>query len=382
MTIEEIKNISAEECEARIAEIKNEMNDESADIEALSAEVDAIEERKTALINAEEQRKALAQKVANDVTAPIVEERKEEKKMENIEIRNTAEYIDAFANYIKSGKDEECRALLTENVSGSVPVPEFVYDIVKTAWEREGIMSRVRKAYVKGNLKVGFEYVADPAYVHTEGDEAVAEENLTLGVVTLVPASIKKWISVSDEVVDLRGEAFLRYIYDELTYQIAKKAADALVSLIVNAPATSGPTTVGVSTVDVAALSVGTIAEAMGKLADSAANPVVIMNKGTWSAFKAVQYANGFSVDPFEGLPVVFNNSLKTFTAAGDGDTFAIVGDLGEGALANFPNGDGIAFKYDDQTLMTEDLVRILGRQYVALGIVAPGAFVKLNKDI
>ena len=382
MTIEEIKNISAEECEARIAEIKNEMNDESADIEALSAEVDAIEERKTALINAEEQRKALAQKVANDVTAPIVEERKEEKKMENIEVRNTPAYIDAFANYIKSGKDEECRALLTENVSGSVPVPEFVYDIVKTAWEREGIMSRVRKAYVKGNLKVGFEYGADPAYVHTEGDEAVAEESLTLGVVTLVPASIKKWISVSDEVVDLRGEAFLRYIYDELTYQIAKKAADSLVSLIVNAPATSGPTTVGVSTVDVAALSVGTIAEAMGKLADSAANPVVIMNKGTWSAFKAVQYANGFSVDPFEGLPVVFNNSLKTFTAAGDGDTFAIVGDLGEGALANFPNGDGIAFKYDDQTLMTEDLVRILGRQYVALGIVAPGAFVKLNKDI
>ena len=382
MTIEEIKNISAEECEARIAEIKNEMNDESADIEALSAEVDAIEERKTALINAEEQRKALAQKVASDVTAPIVEERKEEKKMENIEIRNTAEYIDAFANYIKSGKDEECRALLTENVSGSVPVPEFVYDIVKTAWEREGIMSRVRKAYVKGNLKVGFEYGADPAYVHTEGDEAVAEENLTLGVVTLVPASIKKWISVSDEVVDLRGEAFLRYIYDELTYQIAKKAADALVSLIVSAPATSGPTTVGVSTVDVAALSVGTIAEAMGKLADSASNPVVIMNKGTWSAFKAVQYANGFSVDPFEGLPVVFNNSLKTFTAAGDGDTFAIVGDLEQGALANFPNGDGIAFKYDDQTLMTEDLVRILGRQYVALGIVAPGAFVKLDKDI
>ena len=382
MTIEEIKNISAEECEARIAEIKNEMNDESADIEALSAEVDAIEERKTALINAEEQRKALAQKVASDVTASIVEERKEDKKMENIEIRNTAEYIDAFANYIKSGKDEECRALLTENVSGTVPVPEFVYDIVKTAWEREGIMSRVRKAYIKGNLKVGFEYGADPAYIHTEGDEAVAEENLLLGVVTLVPASIKKWISVSDEVADLRGEAFLRYIYDELAYQIAKKAADALVNLIVSAPASSGPTTVGVSTVDVAALSVGTIAEAMGKLADSAANPVVIMNKGTWSAFKAVQYANGFSVDPFEGLPVVFNNSLKTFTAAGDGDTFAIVGDLEQGALANFPNGDSIAFKYDDQTLMTEDLVRILGKQYVALGIVAPGAFVKLNKDI
>lgn len=379
--MEEIKNFTAQECEARLAQIKEEMLAEDANIEELSAEVDAITERRQALVTAEEQRKALADKVAKDATATIIE-RREEKKMDQMEIRNTPEYIDAFANYIKSGKDAECRALLTENVSGSVPVPEFVYEIVKTAWEREGIMSRVRKAYIKGNLKVGFEYGADGAYVHTEGDEAVAEENLLLGVVTLVPQSIKKWVSISDEVADLRGESFIRYIYDELTYQIAKKAADSLVSLIVNAPATSGPTTIGVSTVDVAALSVGTIAEAMGKLADSAANPVIIMNKGTWSSFKAVQYANGFSVDPFEGLPVVFNNSLKTFTAAGDGETFAIVGDLGEGALANFPNGDGIAFKYDDQTLMTEDLVRILGRQYVALGIVGPGAFVKLDKDI
>ena len=382
MQIEEIKNISAEECEARIAEIKNEMNDENADIEALSAEVDAIEERKNALIKEEESRKALADKVAKDVTAPIIEERKEDKKMENIEIRNTAEYIDAFAEYIKSGKDNECRSLLTENVSGSVPVPEFVYDIVKTAWEREGIMSRVKKAYIAGNLKVGFEVSSDGAVVHTEGDEAVDEENLVLGVVELVPASIKKWISVSDEVVDLRGEAFLRYVYDELAYQIAKKAADALVNLIVTAPASTTTTTIGVSTIDVASISADTIAQAMGKLSDEANNPVIIMNKATWSAFKAVQYANNYGVDVFEGLTVIFNNTLPSFATASDDDVFAIVGDLEQGALANFPNGDGISFKYDDRTLMTSDLVRILGRQYVALGLVAPGAFVNLVKDV
>ena len=382
MQIEEIKNISAEECEARIAEIKNEMNDENADIEALSAEVDAIEERKTALIKEEESRKALADKVAKDVTAPIIEERKEDKKMENIEIRNTAEYIDAFAEYIKSGKDNECRALLTENVSGSVPVPEFVYDIVKTAWEREGIMSRVKKAYIAGNLKVGFEVSSDGAVIHTEGDGEVDEENLVLGVVELVPASIKKWISVSDEVVDLRGEAFLRYVYDELAYQIAKKAADALVNLIVTAPASTSPTAIGVSTIDVASISADTIAQAMGKLSDEANNPVIIMNKATWSAFKAVQYANAYGVDVFEGLTVLFNNTLPSFATASDNDVFAIVGDLEQGALANFPNGDGISFKYDDRTLMTSDLVRILGRQYVGLGIVAPGAFVNLVKDV
>ena len=375
----ELKEMTLQDVEARLSEIKTEMTAEDADIEALSAEVDAIEERRKALITAEEQRKALADKVANDVTAPIIEERKEDQKMEAIEIRNSKEYIDAYAEYIKSEDDTECRSLLTENVSGTVPVPDMVYDIVKTAWEKEGIMSLVKKTYIKGNLKVGFEISADPAVVHTEGSGAVTEEDLTLGVVTLIPASIKKWISVSDEVVDMRGEAFLRYIYDELTYQIAKKSADSLIGIIVASPATSTSTAVGVPVESVSAIAIDTIATALGNLSDEASNPVVVMNKATWSAFKAVQYANGFSVDPFEGLPVVFNNSLTAIGSATSGDTIAIVGDFGHGAIANFPNGEGIAFKFDDKTDMTSDLVRILGRQYVGLGVVAPDAFVKVD---
>jgi len=379
MKIEEIKSISAEECEARLAEIKTEMNAEDADIEALSAEVDAIEERRKALVNAEEQRKAFAEKVANDMTATIIEERKEDKKMENTEVRNSKAYIDAYAEYIKTEDDTECRSLLTENVNGDVPVPEFVYDTVKTAWEKEGIMALVRKAYIKGNLKVGFEISADPAVVHTEGSGKVTEEDLTLGVVTLVPASIKKWISVSDEVVDMRGEAFLRYIYDELTYQIAKKSADTLVGAIVASPATSTATAPAVPVESVSAIAIDTIATAIGQLSDEASNPVIVMNKATWSAFKAVQYAGQFNVDPFEGLNVVFNNTLKSVATATSGDTIAIVGDFGQGAIANFPNGEGIAFKFDDKTDMESDLVRILGRQYVGLGVVAPDAFVKIN---
>ena len=382
MSIEEIKNISAEECEARIAEIRSEMNAEDADLEALSAEVDAIEERKSLLIKAEEERKALSAKVANEQTATVIEERKEIKKMENIEIRNTPEYIDAFAEYIKSEDDKECRSLLTENVSGDVAVPELVYDIVKTAWENEEIMSLVRHTYIKGNLKVGFEISGDPAVVHTEGGDPVTEEELVLGTVTLVPASIKKWISVSDEVMDMRGEAFLRYIYDELTHRIAKKAADVLVGIIAASPTTSTSTAPAVPAIDVAAIAIDTIAQAIGNLSDEATNPVIVMNKLTWSAFKAVQYAGGFNVDPFEGLKVVFNDSLKSFTSASDGEVFAIVGDFGQGAIANFPNGDDIRIKFDENSLAEADLVKIIGRKYVALGVVAPNAFVNLKKDV
>ena len=295
------------------------------------------------------------------------------------EIRNSAEYINAYANYIKTGDDAECRALITENTTnGTVPVPELVYDIVKTAWEKDGIMSRVRKAYIKGNLKVGFEISSSQAAIHTEA-QSVDEESLVLGVVNLVPKSIKKWISISDEVLDMRGEAFLRYIYDELAYRIAKKAADTLVAKILACDTVSTSTCPGVPSITQASISLGTVAAAMAQLSDEAANPVIIMNKLTWGAFKAAAVSNGYAYDPFEGLPVAFNDSITAFSAATTGVPYMIVGDLDQGALANFPSGAEIDMKYDQYTLATSDLVRIIGRQFVALEVVAPNAFVTVK---
>ena len=185
--------------------------------------------------------------------------------------------------------------------------------------------------------------------------------------------------SVSDEVLDLRGEAFLRYIYDEVAYRIAKKAADLLVANIIACGTVSTTNAPAVPVVK-AAVANGTIASALGQLSDEAGEPVAIMNKATWAAFKAASYSGGFAVDPFEGIPVVFNNTLPAYAAASTNATYAIVGDLGHGALANFPGGEDIDMKYDDTTLMTQDLVRILGRQYVGIGVVAPDAFCKITK--
>jgi HK97 family phage major capsid protein len=373
----EIKEMQMSDIEQRSLEIEEEMKVEDADIDSLTAEVEQLEERK-AEINAEVEQRKKEMEEALKITEPV--EEMKERKMTNMEVRNSKEYVDAFAEYIKSGKDAECRALLTENVSGSVPVPEFVYDIVKTAWEREGIMSLVRKSYLKGNLKVGFEISGDGAVIHTEGGNAIDPENLVLGVVNLVPQSIKKVLQISDEVYGLRGEAFLRYVYDELAYRIAKKAADQIVALIEAAGTASTTTAVGVPALTASTIGQGTVASAMAMLSDEAANPVVIMNKATWGAFKTVQYAGNFNADIFEDLPVVFNNTIKSFAAASTGDTYAIVGDLGHGALANYPEGDGIEFKFDDLTLKKQDLIEVLGRQYVALGIVAPDSFVKIKK--
>lgn len=381
MTIEEIRELTAEEVEARLSEIQTEIDAEGADLEALNAEIDACKERRESLVKAEEERKVLADKIATDrEKVEIKEQREDEKVMSNVEIRNTPEYIDAYANYIKSGDDSECRALLTELASGTVAVPSLVEDIVRTAWEREGIMSRVRKSYLKGILKVGFEKSADPAYIHTEGAAADTEEALVLGTVSISPASIKKWITISDEVLDMKSEAFLRYIYDELAYQIAKKAADTLVGQIKSAGTSATSTAVGVPAVAVTTVAMDTIAKAIALLSDEATDPVIIMNKQTYPVFKAVQYGANYAADPFEGMEVIFNSTLSTFTAATTGVPYAIVGDLGRGALANYPAGDEITFKFDDLSLAEKDLVKIVGREYVGLGVVGPDCFVKITK--
>ena len=377
----EINEMTMDEIETRRGEISALLETEDANVDELRTETDALIERKNNLIEAAAEKRSLLNKIADAKIEPIakVEPEEERKMTDTIEIRNTPEYIDAYANYIRYNDDREVRALLTENGGGEIQVPSLVYDIVKTAWEKEGIMALVRKAFLKGNLRVSFEKSADPAVAHTEG-QAVTEEELHLGVIQLTPVAIKKWISISDEALDMASVPYLEYIYDELTYQIAKKAADTVIAKIEACTAAATTGAVAVPVVTAASIALGTVAQAMANLSDEAQNPVVMMNKLTWGAVKSAQYGASFAADPFEGLPVVFNNTIKAFSAASTGDTYMIVGDLGHGALANFPNGQEITVKRDDFTLAASDLVRFIGREYVGIGIVANNAFCKVKK--
>lgn len=371
---------TVEEMEARKAELLAALDADGADIDAIDAEARAIkaeiENRKAVEAQKAEIRAAVA---IGEGTVVKTIEKEERTVMTNAEIRNSHAYNVAFANYIKTGNDAECRALLTENVSGTVPVASYVEGRVRTAWEREGITSRVRKTFMKGNVKIGYEISASGAIVHTEAaNTAVTEETLTLGIVTLVPQSIKKWISISDEVYDLAGEEFLDYVYDELTYRIAKKLADAIIADIEACGTASTGSLPAVPKVTATTVTLGLVAQALAQLSDEASNPVIMMNKATWGEFKSVQASGNYGYDPFEGLPVVFNDSITAFSAATTGTTYAIVGDLGLGAQANFPNGQEIEIKFDDKTKMEYDLIRILGREYVGHAVVAPKAFVKI----
>ena len=377
-----INEMTVEELMERRAAIAEEINAPEADLDALEAEARSINEELESRKSAETKRNEIRNAVANgngEIEKDFKEERKNEMTVD--EIRSTPEYVNAFANYIKTGRDDECRAVLkTELVSGGyVPVPTIIEGRIRTAWERNGLMELVRKTYVPGILKIGFELSATGAVTHTEGSSAPSDETLTFGVVTMTPASIKKWIKISDEAMDMGGEEFLFYIYDEITYQIAKAAQSILISSITALTASATSTAVGVGIVK-GTPTVGVIASAIGTLSDEASNPVVVMNKGTWAQFKAAQYAANYAFDIFEGLPVHFDSNLPVYSTTGTANTaWAVVGDFGVGAHANFPNGDEVTLKYDDLSLAESDLVKIVGREYVGIGVVADHAFCKIT---
>lgn len=373
------------EITARRAEIDTEApNAEGDALDALEAEVrslndeeTALEERAAAILKAAEERAA---KVAEVISTGKESRKITTEEVKTMEVRNTDEYKAAFNKAVVNGDDREARALLSNNATnGAIPVPSYIGDRIRTAWENDQIMGRVKRTYLRGNVQVGFEDTATGAAVHDEGDETgPAEEEITMGVVDLTAKSVKKWITVSDEALDL-NETTADYIYDEVTYRIVKAAAGLAVTAIKNAPDAAGNGAPAAAKVT-AAPGLSTVAQGIAALSGEAVNPVVIINKLTWGDFKAAQAAGGYNYDPFEGCEVLFTDALKAYSAASSGEVWGLVGDLAVGVQANFPNGDEVTVKRDDLSLAELDLVKFVGREFVGIGYVAPFAFAKLAK--
>lgn len=357
---------------------------EQTEIDARERELAEIEETRKQLLERKEalEKEARAAEEVGNNPQIANEVKKEERGSEMTinELRNSEEYIHAFAEAIK-GDDAQLRSLLTENATGGqVPIPEFAEERIRTAWDSDEILNRVGKTYVKGNLKIGFEISGTDAVIHAEGDGAIEEEELLLGVVTLIPQSLKKFITISDECLDLKDQEFIDYVYDELGHRIAKLATDIVVAKIAALPQTSTATSPYAALVKLAP-SATTMVNAIANLSDEAVNNVAIMNKLTWADFKSITTGDGYPLqDPFAGLVVLFNNSLPAYSAASEDDVYAIVGDLETGFRANFPNGEEIKIKMDDLTLAEYDLVKFVGRKSVALEAVAPGRFTLITK--
>ena len=374
MTKEEIMEMNFEQVEERRLAIAEEV--ETADsemLETLSEELDAIEERKGILKAEAEEKKAEMLEVLNGEGEVREEtEIKEEKKMDFNEIRKSPEYLDAWVEMQKGKMDKnEFRALFTTNAdlgsgnTGTIAVPTYVEEVIHTAWENNEIMRRVRRTFYKGNLKVGYEASAEAAVIHEEGAEAISEENLVIGFVELIPQTVKKMVKYSTEVMDIKGQAFVDYIFDEIEYQIVKKVVSEILTAMSTSTLSASVTAAGAS------VTTADIVNAEGYLGGEASDPVLIISRSNAAALKAAALAAQYGYDPFDGLPVIYADMPTGFEA--------FVADL-SGVQANFPNGDQPTFVFDEFTEAPADIVRVIGRLLVAVDVVAPGKVVAIGE--
>lgn len=379
----DINLMTLEQIEERKAEIDQLLETDGADLDALKTESELLKTRKAELIA---ERKAILEEVSQipDDETTIIE--RGEKPMEKtlVEVLKSAEYEEAYARYIKTEDATEVRSLLSEMVdSGTVPVPTYLNERIMTAWDNSELFGRVNKSYIKGIIRQGFERSATGAAKHVEGDTVnlPSEEELTIGVVEIKPVSLKKWISISDEVMDMTGRAFLDYIYDEIEYRIVKLAEEEAIKIIKSLSTSASASAVSVKNYSgEPAANLCIMAEAL--LTDEARNPVFIANKQTIAQFQSLMTADGYLINnPFNNMPVIAQNSLPSYETASAGAVYAIIGDL-SAFRANFPNGTEVKFKFDDLSLAEKDLIKIVGRMYVGMNVVACDRFVLVKKPV
>ena len=98
MTKEEIMVLDAEQIEARKAELKVELEAAETDeaMDAIKAENDLLEQRKAQIKLEIEQRKMDVSAVIHG-QGKVIEEVKDERKVTTMEVRNTPEYVNAYA---------------------------------------------------------------------------------------------------------------------------------------------------------------------------------------------------------------------------------------------------------------------------------------------
>lgn len=378
---EEIKSFTSEQIEKRLSEIKTEIDGADKEkLDELNKEIEALETRKKEI--AMEEKRADLKAVAEGAGVVIVPaDQKEKRTLESV--KGSQEYLDAFANMIKTGSDKECRALLTDLVDGgSVPTPTVIDNFIATAWERANLVSRVRRTTIKGTAKYPFEYSATGASVHTEGAKAPDEEQLVLGTVSVEPEMLKKWITVSDGVLALKGQEFLDYIYDEIEFRILALADAQVVAAIKAAPTAATKTAAGVRKLEVASIDAFTIFNALAELTSSATNPVAIMNKKVYfNQFMSLTDLSGrpiYNVVSENGRPTYYINGVEVIFDNSLDEDEILVGDL-DGIILNLPDGREVSFVTDPYSLAEKDLVKIVGKMYAGIAVVRDGYFCNVS---
>lgn len=377
-------------------ETRDAILNEVEEMEKEASQIDTdVEELRSIKAKFEEQESRMD--LIKNVTTEVVEARNEATKTN---VLDTPEYRQAYVDMIRNNdmkgvqsilRDDPVYGMATSN--DNVPVPTIWQSYVETAWYNYGKFSRmVSKSYVQGYMSIPLEASATGAVVHTEKADAPTEEEIVLGLIEIKPAMIKKWISLTDEIMAMTADEFLRYIADELVYRVVLKLDEGIIN---GALDTNGKGVVGIvgnaNTLSVTkALSFNVINEAIADLV-TFDNLTIAMNPQTFfnnfmgltdlqgrPIFNIAHDNTGKPQYFISGLRVEFTQALPAYASASANAVWAVVGDF-RGYRLNLPEGDMVRTLVDPYTLATADKVRMVGRLYAGGNVAKLKHFVQIK---
>ena len=243
----EVKDMKMEDIETRMAEINELLNDENADIDALTEEVNALEERSNEIKLEVEKRNALVSKVAEGQIGVVIEERKQEETIveERTYTIKDAEYREAWLKNL-NGEDLtefEKRVLATgitgntegtaTDVSGkSLLVPTHTLnEIWSLIEEKHPFLADCRKLFSNAVVEIPVHSAGGAAEIVAEGT-APAEEANTFIKVTLAGKSFAKFVDITYRMQKMSIDALEDYLAREIADGVGNKmAADAIATV-------------------------------------------------------------------------------------------------------------------------------------------------------
>lgn len=226
---------TVEEINKRLAEISEEIRKDDADVEALSQEVDTLQEERKVLVEKAETRKATLDRIANTDVANI-EQGKEERKMED-NILESKEYRSAFLKKLqrKELTEQEERAMTTATSSVGSVIPTTTQDlIIEKVFEQAPLLNEITLLRVNGNVTFSVESDNTEAAVHAEG-ATLTDDGDVLVPVSLSAYEINKYITISKSVSKMSIDAFETWLVKMISKMIARK----ITKLIINGTGSS-----------------------------------------------------------------------------------------------------------------------------------------------
>lgn len=347
--------MNLKEIEARIAEIKNELETRAAELTVeesnkLVDEAEQLNEQRKALVEAAEKRNAALANIAagegktvRTFAAPNGAAGEDDDKYASMAYRK------AFMQYVTRGTaiPAEYRGDANTKTSdvGNV-IPTTVVDQIISKLENVGgILALVTKTAYKGGVAIPKNTVKPVATWVAEGAGS-DKQKLAAGSVTFAYHKLRCAVSVSLEVDTMSIAAFEAYLVRVIVEAMTKKLEESIIkgsgsgepTGIINTTADTGDT---IATVNVAALSYATLIDAEAELPEEyEGNAKWCMSKKTFMGFIGLVDENGQPIARVNhgldgkveryllGREVVCTQHLPSFAAADTNAKFGFLFDF------------------------------------------------------